>query len=32
MDSSLGLSVLLAEVTKPPFGGQFITFSSRPEM
>ena len=32
MDSSLGLSVLLAEITKPPFGGQFITFSSRPEM
>ena len=31
MDSAVGLSLLLAEVTAPPFGGLFITFSSRPE-
>ncbi|KAI1331678.1 hypothetical protein F5Y16DRAFT_358974 [Xylariaceae sp. FL0255] len=30
IDSSIGLSLLLAEVTKPPFGGHFITFSSIP--
>lgn len=30
MDSSIGLSMLLAEVTAPPFGGSFITFSSNP--
>ncbi|KAK5093262.1 hypothetical protein LTR70_004978 [Exophiala xenobiotica] len=30
MDSSIGLSLLLAEVTAPPFGGSFITFSSNP--
>lgn len=30
MDSSIGLSLLIAEVTKPPFGGAFITFSTRP--
>ena len=32
MDSSIGLSLLLAEVTKPPFGGAFITFSHRPQV
>lgn len=32
LDSSLGLSLLLAEVTKPPFGGMFITFSERPTL
>ncbi|KAI0439342.1 hypothetical protein F4803DRAFT_50028 [Xylaria telfairii] len=30
MDSAIGLSLLLAEVTAPPFGGHFITFSERP--
>lgn len=30
MDTSIGLSLLLAEVTAPPFGGSFITFSSKP--
>ncbi|KAI0114455.1 hypothetical protein GGR51DRAFT_577465 [Nemania sp. FL0031] len=32
MDSAIGLSLLLAEVTAPPFGGHFITFSSNPEV
>ncbi|RMY22466.1 hypothetical protein D0867_02700 [Hortaea werneckii] len=32
MDSSIGLSLLLAEVTKPPFGGAFITFSAEPQV
>lgn len=30
MHSAIGLSMLLAEVTKPPFGGAFITFSRIP--
>lgn len=30
MDTSVGLSLLLAEITEPPFGGAFITFSARP--
>ncbi|KAI1814419.1 hypothetical protein GGS20DRAFT_411783 [Poronia punctata] len=30
MDTAIGLSLLLAEVTAPPFGGHFITFSRRP--
>lgn len=30
IDSAIGLSLLLAEVTAPPFGGTFITFSSTP--
>ncbi|RYO84869.1 hypothetical protein DL766_001683 [Monosporascus sp. MC13-8B] len=30
MDSAIGLSLLLAEATSPPFGGAFITFSDRP--
>ncbi|KAK8072247.1 hypothetical protein PG996_005595 [Apiospora saccharicola] len=30
MDSAIGLSLLLAEVTEPPFGGTFITFSDNP--
>lgn len=30
MDSAVGLSLLLAEVTKPPFNGAFITFSTTP--
>ena len=29
--SSLGLSLLLAEVTEPPFGGGIITFSESPQ-
>ncbi|KAF2007352.1 hypothetical protein P154DRAFT_517102 [Amniculicola lignicola CBS 123094] len=32
MDSSIGLSLLLAEVTKPPFGGALIAFSEEPHM
>jgi uncharacterized protein DUF2828 len=30
MDSAIGLSLLLADVTEPPFGGAIITFSSSP--
>ncbi|KAF1937348.1 hypothetical protein EJ02DRAFT_57569 [Clathrospora elynae] len=30
MDSAIGLSLLIAEVTAPPFGGGFITFSETP--
>ncbi|KAI1069840.1 hypothetical protein LB507_007980 [Fusarium sp. FIESC RH6] len=30
MDSAIGLSLLVAEVAKPPFAGSFITFSSVP--
>jgi hypothetical protein len=30
MDSSIGLALLLAEITAPPFGGGFITFSEQP--
>ena len=30
--SAIGLSLLIAEVTKPPFGGAFITFSEKPEV
>ena len=32
MDSAIGLSLVLAEVTVPPFGGAFITFSGNPTM
>lgn len=32
MDTSVGLSLLIAEVTKPPFGGAFITFSDDPRV
>ncbi|KAI5361162.1 Putative von Willebrand factor A-like domain superfamily [Septoria linicola] len=32
MDASIGLSLLIAEVTKPPFGGSFITFDSEPQI
>ncbi|KAJ2986952.1 hypothetical protein NUW58_g4782 [Xylaria curta] len=32
MDSAIGLSLLLAEVTVPPFGGHFITFSEKPRV
>ncbi|KUI65176.1 hypothetical protein VM1G_00608 [Cytospora mali] len=32
MDSSIGLSLLIAEVAKPPFGGAFITFSEDPSV
>lgn len=32
MDSAIGLSLLLAEITDPPFGGAFITFSQTPEV
>jgi hypothetical protein len=30
MDSAIGLSLLLAELTAPPFGGALITFSTDP--
>ncbi|KAI9856411.1 MAG: hypothetical protein M1824_005449 [Vezdaea acicularis] len=30
MDSSIGLSLLLAEVCQPPFGGTMISFSAKP--
>ncbi|KAF1838559.1 hypothetical protein BDW02DRAFT_564925 [Decorospora gaudefroyi] len=30
MDSAIGLSLLISEVTAPPFGGGFITFSAKP--
>ncbi|EDU50002.1 repeatdomain containing protein [Pyrenophora tritici-repentis] len=30
MDSAIGLSLLISEVTAPPFGGGFITFSESP--
>jgi len=32
MDSAIGLSLLVAEVTAPPFGGTFITFSASPQV
>ena len=32
LDTAVGLSLLLAEVTEPPFGGSFITFSADPEV
>lgn len=32
MDSAIGLGLLIAEVTKPPFGGAFITFSDEPQV
>jgi hypothetical protein len=32
MDSAIGLSLLLAEVVEPPFGGNFITFSELPHV
>ncbi|EMD00088.1 hypothetical protein BAUCODRAFT_64234 [Baudoinia panamericana UAMH 10762] len=32
MDSAIGLSLLLAEVTQPPFGGACITFSANPKV
>ena len=32
MDTSVGLGLLVAEVTEPPFGGSFITFSSTPSL
>ena len=32
IDTAIGLSLLLAEITAAPFGGHFITFSERPEM
>ncbi|KAI1283880.1 hypothetical protein F5Y07DRAFT_91450 [Xylaria sp. FL0933] len=31
-DTAIGLSLLLAEVTEPPFGGHFITFSAEPQV
>ncbi|MCJ1337503.1 hypothetical protein MMC09_002785 [Bachmanniomyces sp. S44760] len=30
LDHSVGLSLLVAEIVQPPFGGSFITFSERP--
>ncbi|KAK7180175.1 hypothetical protein DPSP01_012800 [Paraphaeosphaeria sporulosa] len=30
LDAAIGLSLLVADVTAPPFGGGFITFSSSP--
>lgn len=32
LDSSVGLSLLLAEVVEPPFGGAFISFSADPQI
>ena len=32
MDTAIGLSLLLAEITEPPFGGHFITFSANPQV
>lgn len=32
MDAAIGLSMLVAETTKAPFTGSFITFSATPEM
>lgn len=32
MDSSIGLSLLVASVTAHPFGGAFITFDDRPQI
>lgn len=32
MDSAVGLSLLVAEVTEPPFGGNFISFHSHPKL
>ncbi|KAI1015204.1 hypothetical protein LB503_003970 [Fusarium chuoi] len=32
IDSAIGLSLLLAEVAKPPFAGTFITFSEHPRV
>ncbi|KAM0463158.1 hypothetical protein ACHAPV_003285 [Trichoderma viride] len=32
IDSAVGLSLLVAEVTEPPFGGNFISFHSHPRM
>jgi hypothetical protein len=32
MDSAIGLSLLMAEVVAPPFGGAFITFSAEPSI
>lgn len=32
IDTSIGLSLLVAEVTRPPFGGSFITFSTDPQV
>lgn len=32
MDSAIGLSLLIAEVTEPPFDGAIITFHARPEV
>jgi hypothetical protein len=31
MDSAIGLSLLISEVTEPPFGNGFITFSAEPQ-
>ena len=31
MDSAIGLSLIIAEVTAPPFGGGFISFHETPE-
>lgn len=32
VDTAVGLALLVAEVTEPPFGGSFITFHSRPKV
>lgn len=32
MDTAIGMSLLVAEVTAPPFGGSFITFSAKPQL
>ncbi|OQO08000.1 hypothetical protein B0A48_06793 [Cryoendolithus antarcticus] len=32
MDSAIALSLLVAEITAPPFGGTFITFDQKPQI
>ncbi|KAI5857741.1 hypothetical protein BZA05DRAFT_330707 [Tricharina praecox] len=32
MDSALGLGLLIAQITKPPFANHFITFSEEPQI
>lgn len=32
MDTAIGLSLILAEVCEPPFGGAFVTFSATPQV
>lgn len=32
MDTAMGLSLIISEATKPPFGGRIITFSQKPQV